>query len=741
MIDVVVGPKSDSEAVDSLLERLAPVSMTGTIYVGYPLVALPTGVRPVDLLLTCREHGIVIFDFQRGAATLARQDIVLRQRQLRQAVEIALARSGRLSVAGKLIVEPRVLTLDPDIRPGATGFASLSAPRKVDTAPASITVARPKYSARPPQHSIQNDQPAVSPFRTAANPRATKDTGDVASWDDVLTVLSSAPPIDAATLRFINAAIHRLGASRPAPFVQGLGPLAGPRAAILGEISAQVANLDQWQKAAAIEMPEGPQRIRGLAGTGKTVVLAFKAAYLHALKPQWTIVLTFYTRTLYEPLRDLVRKFYREHTGGGGEPNWDRLQLRHAWGAKERGGVYREIAGHVGVQPVGISQAIAKYGKRRTFESVCKNILVTMNQQAPEPLYDAVLIDEAQDLPAAFLEMVYRVTTAPHRIVWAYDDLQNVSDYEPTSPAKLFGTLPDGRARVPELINVDGEARSDIILPICYRNTQWALTAAHALGLGVYRIPGESGRGTGLVQFYDDPEFWEDIGYVVREGTVAAGQKVTLSRDPRNTPPYFERLLDPSDAVTWQSFPDSASEAEWVAIQVATNLERDGLSPREILIVSANPFFSESDGVPLVRALHRVGVLSHIAGSAGRRDELFGTEGSLPIAHINRAKGNEAAMVYVVHSEYGAETEMIVRRRNTLFSAVTRSGAWVRITGAGEGMRKLERELALVRANNYTLSFTAPTALEAARIRKLHRDISPSARRRKRDARFPRQTP
>ena len=36
------------------------------------------------------------------------------------------------------------------------------------------------------------------------------------------------------------------------------------------------------QGRAVIETVEGVQRIRGLAGSGKTIVLALKAAYLHA---------------------------------------------------------------------------------------------------------------------------------------------------------------------------------------------------------------------------------------------------------------------------------------------------------------------------------------------------------------------------------------------------------------------------------------------------------------------------
>jgi superfamily I DNA and RNA helicase len=80
------------------------------------------------------------------------------------------------------------------------------------------------------------------------------------------------------------------------------------KGAILKAIEKEIANLDQWQKKAAIEVPDGPQRVRGLAGSGKTVVLALKAAYLQAQHPDWNIVVTFHTRSLSQQFKDLIER-------------------------------------------------------------------------------------------------------------------------------------------------------------------------------------------------------------------------------------------------------------------------------------------------------------------------------------------------------------------------------------------------------------------------------------------------
>ncbi|MCY7264915.1 helicase, partial [Pseudomonas protegens] len=82
-----------------------------------------------------------------------------------------------------------------------------------------------------------------------------------------------------------------------------------------------------------------------------------------------------------------------------------------------------------------------------------------------------------------------------------YDELQNLSDFDMLPAESLFGVRPDGTPNV-ELRNEPGRARSDIVLPICYRNSPWNLTAAHGLGFGTAReqAPNEPSN---LIQLFD----------------------------------------------------------------------------------------------------------------------------------------------------------------------------------------------------------------------------------------------
>jgi len=64
-----------------------------------------------------------------------------------------------------------------------------------------------------------------------------------------------------------------------------------------------------------------------------------------------------------------------------------------------------------------------------------------------------------------------------------------------------------------------------------------------------------------------------------------------------------------------------------------------------------------------------------------------------------------------------------------LFTAITRSRCWVNICGIGEKMKKIKKEIDLVREKNYQLDFIFPSDLE--KRRKLHGELSVEKRREK----------
>ena len=481
--------------------------------------------------------------------------------------------------------------------------------------------------------------------------------------------------------------------------------------AILKVIEKEIANLDQWQKKAAIEVPDGPQRVRGLAGSGKTVVLALKAAYLHAQHPDWNIVVTFHTRSLSQQFKDLIERFTLEHSGD--KPNWDRLRILHAWGSSGEPGVYSDIADSLNVVPVNYASAKSKYGSSGTFEGICSEITSYISQATFEPIYDAILIDEAQDLPIPFFRMVYAATKQPKRIVWAYDELQNLSNTFMSPVDQLFGKDKNGNPLV-SVNNNENEAQQDIILPVCYRNTPWALTLAHALGFGIY-------RSAGLVQLFDDLDLWKEIGYTVDSGTLQFNNQVILKRKADSFPSYFKDLITPEDAVVAKRFENRIDQYEWIASEIHKNISEDEMNPDDVLVIFPNTYTSKQQFQTFNQSLTRRGLNAHLAGVSTDRDT-FTRVNSITAASIYRAKGNEAPMVYIVNSEWCASGLEMIRLRNVLFTAITRSRAWVRICGVGDEMEILETEIASVRENEYKLAFKVPTQDELKNIRLINRD-------------------
>ncbi|TBT82544.1 hypothetical protein D5E71_25090, partial [Vibrio parahaemolyticus] len=66
------------------------------------------------------------------------------------------------------------------------------------------------------------------------------------------------------------------------------------KAFTLMKLEEEIKTFDIRQRNSAVTIIDGPQRIRGLAGSGKTVVLAMKAAHIHMEYPEKKILFTFF---------------------------------------------------------------------------------------------------------------------------------------------------------------------------------------------------------------------------------------------------------------------------------------------------------------------------------------------------------------------------------------------------------------------------------------------------------------
>ena len=340
-------------------------------------------------------------------------------------------------------------------------------------------------------------------------------------------------------------------------------------------------------------------------------------------------------------------------------------------------------------------------------------------EREPKILFDALLIDEAQDLPKEFLRLAY-LCTKDHRIVWAYDDLQNLGDYQMTSLKDTFGPNAHGEPLV-QLDNKPKQPRQDIILPKCYRNTPWALVTAHALGTGIY-------RATKLVQHPDDPALWGDIGYEAVNGQLTLVSAVTLKRTSDGSPKFFFDLVAPDDAVRFFNYEGDQQQFSAVAQMIKEDLTAGQIYPHDIAVVFPNALMAEKRGMLFRQYLADLDISSHLVGVTSSLDA-FIAEGKVAVSGPYRAKGNEAPMIYVMDADFCAGGIELIKKRNILFTAITRSRGWVRVCGCGASMETLIGEFNSLKQNNYELRFIIPTQDELLQMRTLYRDITISERK------------
>jgi superfamily I DNA and RNA helicase len=656
-LEVVRGSIQNSVAINTLIESIRKLGVTGTFYAGYPIIASADSSHTISALLISPEYGLVAFVFPTAGESL--EDAKDEQDQIIYLLEGNLKKHETLRKGRHLALTPNVITFYP---------AEELLPKEK-----------------------MGDYLFSGP-------------------DTVGDVFKQCAQIDPDFYRPLCAAIQRVTTIKPLKKRDNVKKT-DSKGAVLKVIEKEIANLDQWQKKAAIEVPEGPQRVRGLAGSGKTVVLALKAAYLHAQHSDWNIAVTFHTRSLLPQFMDLIERFSLEHSGD--KPNWKKLKILHAWGTASEPGIYSEIAGALDVVPTNFANAKNKYGYNNAFDGICNELLSRINPDEKLDRFDAVLIDEAQDLPIPFFRLVYSATKDPKRIIWAYDELQNISNMNMPSVAELFGKDKDGVPLV-SVTNRENEAQQDIILPICYRNTPWALTIAHSLGFGIY-------RDQGLVQLFDELALWSEIGYSVESGELDFGKQVSVKRSSGSFPAFFTDRVKPEEALQVHSFTEEQAQYEWIAGQIEHNIKVDELDPDDILVIFPDAYTAKRKFPHLSSALVRRDITSHLAGVSTSRDT-FTRSDSVTASSIFRAKGNEAPMVYIVNADWCAFGYEMIKLRNILFTAITRSRAWVRICGTGEGIGLIDAEIKSVVDNSYKLNFTIPTKEELKKIRLINRD-------------------
>lgn len=492
----------------------------------------------------------------------------------------------------------------------------------------------------------------------------------------------------------------------------------GFRASILEQVKQNLSEFDLQQENIGKQIPPGMQRIRGIAGSGKTVLLCQKAANMHLKYPEWDIALVFFSRSLYEQIITQIDKWIRRfsHNEVQYNPNNEKLRVLHAWGAKNQPGLYSMICEAANAPKLTVFDTENKQPNESLAE-VCSFLL----EKTPiSQIFDAILIDEGQDLMVddefkfqdkqPFYWMAYQALRSfdehhpeQRRLIWAYDEAQSLDSLNIPTAGELFG---DELAHLVTGQYPDGIKKTEIIHR-CYRTPGPIVTAAHAMSMGLLR------RG-GMVSGITRTEDWQALGYEV-QGRFIRGQQVTLKKLTQNSPNIITKLWG-KPVLEFETYNSRQAELRALADSIIKDVLCDRLQPsKEILVIVLGSFFEAmrlenhvaeflmSEGIDIfIPGTTDCNILKGEGENSDRNK--FWCEGGVTVSRIHRAKGNEADMVYVVGLDNIAKDESNIRLRNQLFIALTRTRAWVKLSGVGN--YQMYEEMRRVIASGDTFTFT-----------------------------------
>jgi len=492
----------------------------------------------------------------------------------------------------------------------------------------------------------------------------------------------------------------------------------GFRASILEKVKQNLSEFDLQQENIGKQIPPGMQRIRGIAGSGKTVLLCQKAANMHLKYPEWDIALVFFSRSLYEQIITQIDKWIRRfsHNEVQYNPTNEKLRVLHAWGAKNQPGLYSMICEAANAPRLTVFDTENKQPNESLAE-VCSFLL---EKTTIPKIFDAILIDEGQDLivddefkfqdKQPFYWMAYQALRPfdehhpeQRRLIWAYDEAQSLDSLNIPTAGELFG---DELAHLVTGQYPDGIKKTEIIHR-CYRTPDPIVTAAHAMSMGLLR------RG-GMVSGITRTEDWEALGYEV-QGRFTRGQQITLKRLTEDSPNIITKLWE-KPVLEFETYPSRQAELRALADSIIEVVLWDRLQPsKEILVIVLGSFFEAmqlenhvaeflmSEGIDIfIPGTTNCNILK--PDSENSDPNKFWCEGGVTISRIHRAKGNEADMVYVVGLDNIAKDESNIRLRNQLFIALTRTRAWVKLSGVGK--YQMYEEMRRVIASGDTFTFT-----------------------------------
>ncbi|MBU5428434.1 ATP-binding domain-containing protein [Tissierella pigra] len=480
--------------------------------------------------------------------------------------------------------------------------------------------------------------------------------------------------------------------------------------AILKERNTFIGNYDSTQFNMVHSNINQHQRIRGLAGSGKTILMLKKLAFLHYTHPNLNLAFVFYTTSLKQDVTEKFKQFYKDYDRYNA-PDMSKVNIFHSWGGKQRRGFYSDICERVDRDFINYNQATILSNGKDPFEYVCSDLITHLNEINYEGYYDFIFIDEAQDFGINFFKLCLKLLKEPDLtknkintgfLVYAYDELQSLKETTKIpSKQEIFSDI---------------NLCMDINLKKCYRTPVEILTSAHAIGLGIYRQI-EDDLDHPLVNLVDEKTM-VDVGYENLSGEFIDGKQVILKRNEAKS----NITINPPE-----SFEDEREQYTSVSKRILDLIKNQDILPKDIMIIDLDESYLPTNHSNFFtifsnELLQRDDIKEDIRINLVDKNNpvRVSIDNAIPYTTIYRAKGNEANLVFILNCNSISLSSRNSNARNKIFTAMTRA-KW-QVWLYGKNMDEYSHELDQVQKNNYMLKFNYPNEEQRKYIKKIGDD-------------------
>ena len=423
----------------------------------------------------------------------------------------------------------------------------------------------------------------------------------------------------------------------------------------LGSQIDEFASLEKYLSEEQIELSrlkvEGyPRLIRGVAGSGKTIVLANMVARLvnrNVIQPEDlfagkatlpNIAVICFNRSLVQFIKRKIRDSYQQQTQ---ESLPDCVTVTHFNGLMEelsQQGLWKYIR---------IKDVDSQAGRTANYREQLNNFKRENPDWFASIQYDAIFVDEGQDLDTEDYQLLLELArpdpnTREKTLVIFYDDAQNL--YGKTRPNWKQMGIDVGRG---------DRAR---VMKECFRNTKEIVELAFNVLLGS-QAPAEVKAKTRL---------FADVNYL---------------KQWRLVEEYGDRFMVKFADRTYQKpsvqrFDSRDSEKAWVAKEITRLVVEEQVRPDDILILfnSAKDYDNITE---LIKTNSIKGYIRPFADSPDKDNYIF-REDYLTISTTRGAKGYDAFIVFLIGSdEFGQDTV----GRASFYVGATRAKLLLYVTG------------------------------------------------------------